>query len=224
MKNRIVGSIVAVAMLALGAGCGGTELAEPEQLQAPDMEMVVQAAEEEPRPVEDLMGGLDREQGVLHVEEGSVGIVLEQLKAQRVDETTYVFNDELSNEQTKFVVKPYPLPYWPTIIKRCPNGQLVFSWQKCPSLIYADPLIRIWRNASCNWKVQTASVGVCTNTSTGGSYRYYYLDAWKCGRGFGFCVERRAAMAIRYDYVRSACDPALISNVQSTNYNYLCKP
>jgi hypothetical protein len=30
-------------------------------------------------------------------------------------------------------------------------------------------------------------------------------------------------VGVRTDYVLASCDPSLISNVQSTNYNFLCK-
>ena len=66
-------------------------------------------------------------------------------------------------------------------------------------------------------------MGACANTSSGGSYRDEYLQAWKCGLGSGLCVEVRAATAIHTDYVLASCDPALISNVQSTHYTFPCK-
>jgi hypothetical protein len=219
--NRIFGSIAMMGVLALGAGCGGTEL---EEVRSPDMESVTQAAAtEEPRKVDDLIGALDRNEGVLHVREDSQDIVLKELQAQPVDSGTYLTKDALTGEETRFAIKVYPFPFWPTLFKLCPNGQWVLSWQQCPTLVLSDPLTRVWMNSSCNRQIQAASVGTCVNTSSGASYRYQYLESWKCGLGTGFCVERRAATAIRYDYVLASCDPSLISNVQSTNYNFLCK-
>jgi hypothetical protein len=219
--NRIFGSIAVMGVLALGAGCGGTEL---EPVQSPDMESVTQAAEmEEPRKVDDLMGALDRDEGVLHVREDSQDIVLRELQAQPVENGFYVTKDALTGEASRFSLKVYPLPIWPTLFKLCSNGQWVFSWMQCPTLIVNDRLTRVWMNSSCSRRIQVASTGTCVNTSSGASYRYQYLESWKCGVGTGFCVERRAATAIRYDYVLASCDPSLISNVQSTNYNFLCK-
>jgi len=217
--NRIFGSIAVMGVLALGVGCGGTEL---DEAQTQDMASVTQAAEE-PRKVDDLIGALDRNEGVLHVREDSQDIVLRELQAQPVDDGTYVTKDAVTGEATKFAIKICPFPIWPTLFKLCPNGQWVFSWLQCPTLIVNDPLTRVWMNSACSWKIQAASTGSCVNTSSGASYRYQYLESWKCGVGTGFCVERRAATAIRYDYVLASCDPSLISNVQSTNYNFLCK-
>jgi hypothetical protein len=218
--NRIFGSIAVMGALVLGAGCGGTEL---EAAQSQDLEAVSQAATEEPRKVDDLIGALDREDGVLYAREDMLDISLRELQAQPTADGAYVTKDAVTGEATRFVLKPYPFPYWPSLFKLCPNGQWVLSWKQCPTLIVNDPLTRVWMNSSCSWKIQSASTGACVNTSSGGSYRYWYLESWKCGLGTGFCVERRAATAVRYDYVLASCDPSLISNVQSTNYNFLCK-
>ncbi|PTL81762.1 hypothetical protein [Vitiosangium sp. GDMCC 1.1324] len=220
MMNRVFGSIAVMGVLALGAGCGGTEL---EEAQSPDMEAVTQAATEEPRKLDDLIGALDRDQGVLHVRDDSQDVVLRELQAQRVDETTYLTKDALTGEATKFVLQAYPLVKWLSLFKLCPNGQYVFSWLQCPTLIVNDPLTRVWMNSTCNWKIQSAGLSSCVNTSSGASYRFQYLEAWKCGVGTGFCVERRGATAVRYDYALASCDPSIITNVQSTNYNFLCK-
>jgi len=218
--NRIFKSITLVGVLALGMGCGGTELEE-----APSQELEVAAQEAEgveSRKVEDMIGALDPAEGILHVQEGSQDLVLKELQAQPVGEGVYVSKDELTGEESRFALKLTPLPYWPTLFKRCSNGQWVLSWQKCPVLIIEDPLRRIWIRSSCGWKIQSAAAGVCVNSGSG-SYRYQYLEAWRCGVGTGICTERRAATAIRYNYVYPACDTSVISSVQSTNYNYLCR-
>lgn len=217
--NRIFGSIAVMGALAFGAGCGGTEL-EPAQPQ--ELEAVAQAATEEPRKVEDMIGALDRDQGVLYARDDMQDITLRELQAQPNGDGSYVTKDALTGEATKFVIKPVPFPNWPFFFKLCPNGQWVLSSMQCPTLVLSDPLTRVWLNSSCGWKIQAASTSACVNSGSG-SYRYQYLEAWKCGVGSGFCVERRAATAIRYDYVLASCDPSLISNVQSTNYNFLCK-
>lgn len=218
--NRVFGSIAVMGVLALGAGCGGTEL-EPAQPQ--ELEAVAQAATEEPRKVDDMIGALDRDQGVLYARDDMKDITLRELQAQPNGDGTYVTKDALTGEVSKFAIKLIPFPNWPFFFKLCPNGQWVPSSAQCPTLVLSDPFTRVWMNSSCSWQYQLGSSGVCVNTSSGGSYRYEYLQAWKCGLGSGFCVERRAATAIRYDYVLASCDPALISNVQSTNYNFLCK-
>lgn len=218
--NRIFGSIAVMGVLALGAGCGGTEL---EPAQAPELETATQAATEEPRKVDDMIGMLDRDQGVLYAREDMTDVTLRELQAQPNGDGTYVTKDALTGEATKFAIKIIPFPGWPIFFKLCPNGQWVPSSAQCPTLVLSDPFTRVWMNSSCSWKIQAASTAACVNTASGGSYRYQYLESWKCGLGTGFCVERRAAMAIRYDYVLASCDPSLISNVQSTNYNFLCK-
>ncbi|ATB30940.1 hypothetical protein [Melittangium boletus] len=221
MMNRIFGRITVMGILALGVGCGGTVLEE--DVEGQSLDSVVQAAQQEtPRKVEDLIGALDRQAGVLHVVEGSQAIVLKELKAERIDNNTYMTRDELTGEQWRYSIVPYPGVLWPKWFKLCPNGQLVFTSMECPTRIVDDPLVRVWQNSSCGFRVQAASTGACVNASSG-SYRYEYLLAYKCGVGTGFCVERPAAMAIRYDYILNACDPSLISNVQSENHNYLCK-
>ncbi|MFL5358803.1 hypothetical protein [Archangium sp.] len=218
--NRIFGSIAVMGVLALGAGCGGTEL-EPAPSQ--ELEAVAQAATEEPRKVEDMIGALDREGGVLYARDDMRDITLRELQAQPNADGSYVTKDALTGEATRFTLKLVPFPNWPSFFKLCPNGQWVLSWMQCPTLVLSDPLTRVWMNSSCSWQIQAGSTGTCVNTSSGGSYRYQYLQAWKCGLGAGFCVERRAATAVRTDYVLASCDPSLISNVQSTNYNFLCK-
>jgi len=218
--NRIFGRITMMGFLALGVGCGGTV---QEEVESQSLNSVAQAAEQEqPRKVDDLIGALDRQAGVLHVLDESQGIVLKELKAEQVGSNTYLTRDELTGEQWRYSVMPYSRSIWFKWFKLCSNGQWVLSSMQCPTLIINDPLVRVWQNSSCGYRVQAASTGACTNVSSG-SYRYEYLTAYKCAVGTGFCVERPAAMAIRYNYVLNACDPSLISSVQSENHNYLCK-
>lgn len=219
MMNRILGRLAVLSLLTLGVGCGGTEL---DAVQSEPLDAMAQAAEE-PRKAEDLLGALDRKQGVLHAVDDSRGIVLEQLKAQDAGNGTYVSKDELTGEEWRYSLKLYSRSSWFPFLKRCPNGQYVLRTMECPSILISDPLVRVWQNSSCSLRLQQASTSACTNVSTGGSYRYQYVESWKCGVGTGFCVERPAITAIRYDYSLSMCDPAVITNVQGTNHNYLCK-
>jgi hypothetical protein len=167
-----------------------------------------------------MIAALDPAEQVLHVQEGSQDIALKELQAVRQSDGYYLSKDELTGEQSRFIIKPYPLSFWPTLFKRCSNGQYVLSWQQCPILIAQDPLNRIWIRASCSWKIQSAAVGVCTASGTG-SYRYQYQEAWRCGVGTGICRERRAATVLRYNYAFSAC--STLSSVTTTSSNYLCR-
>ncbi|WP_224249515.1 hypothetical protein [Hyalangium gracile] len=221
-QSRIFRSVVVIATaLGFGAGCGGTvdEQLEPAQ----ELDSVAQeAVAEEPRKFEDLIAGLDRDAAVLHTIDSEQDISLRQLQAVKIGENKYEMKDALTGDVTRFAVQVYPITVWPSLLKRCSNGQIVFSWQTCPTRIVTDPLTRVWKNSSCNWRVQAASTSACTNTSSGGSYRYQYLEAWKCGVGTGYCVERRAVRTIRYDYDLAACNPAIITGVTPTAYDFLC--
>lgn len=219
MLNRIFGRFAVMSLLALGAGCGGTEL---EEVQTDAMESVAQAAEEEPRKVEDMIGAIDRDENVLYAQEGSERIVLDQLKAQDTGRGTYVTKDELSGEEWTYALKPVPIRLWPTFFKLCSNGQWIRSTQTCPKLFLSGQLIRVWSRASCSFRVQAASTSACTNVS-GGSYNIQYQEVYKCGVGTGFCVERPAITAIRYNFNVSACVMPYVSSVQGLNTNYRCR-
>jgi hypothetical protein len=222
MQGEVVRSIIIVAAaLGLGVGCGGTleEQLEPTQ----DLEVVAQEAEE-PRKVEDLIGALDRNEGVLHVLDSAQDIVLSQLAAVRIDETYYQTRDQLTGEATRFRLQPYPISKWLYFWKLCPNGQWVPSWVTCPTTIYQDQFTRVWKNSTCNRKIQSASWSACTNTSSGSSYNFQYREAWKCGVGTGYCVERRAVKIVRYDYDLAYCDPSIVTGITPVSYDFLCKP
>lgn len=219
--NRIFKHITLAGVLALGIGCGGTELDEsqvnPHQLES--MEQAEEGVEE--RKVEDMIGALDSAEGVLHVQEGSEDTVLNELRAERQSDGSYLTKDALTGEETRFNLKPQPLPFWPTLFKRCPStGQWVPYWQPCPVNIYSDRITRIWIRSSCSWKIQSPAVGVCVNSGSG-SYRYQYVEAWRCGVGTGICVERRSATVLRYNYAFPACSN--VSSVTTTAANYLCR-
>lgn len=222
--NRFFKSITLAGILALGIGCGGTELDETQPQETQEMAAVEQAADEgtEARKVEDMIAALDSGEGVLHVQEGSQDIALRELQAQPQRDGSYVTKDELTGDQTRFVIKPYPVPSWPQIFIRCPTGQWVPYWQKCPANIYSDLITRIWIRSSCSWKVQSASYGLCVNSGSS-SYRYQYMEAWRCGVGTGICRERRAVTAIRFNYAYAACNSSVITSVTNTSFNYLCK-
>ncbi|MBN1203947.1 MAG: hypothetical protein JXB05_03350 [Myxococcaceae bacterium] len=224
MKSRIVRSLVIItAALGLGTGCGGTleEQLEPTQ----ELEVLAQEAEaEEPRKVEDLLGALDRTEGALHVVDTEQEIALAQLEAVKVADGTFQTKDPLTGELTKFRLVPYPISRWPFIWKICSNGQIVPNWVVCPTNIYSDPYTRIWKNSKCNRKIQSASWSACTNTSSGGSYNFQYREAWKCGVGTGYCVERRAVKTVRYNYDLAWCDPSIVTGITPVSYDFLCKP
>jgi hypothetical protein len=224
MKSTIVRSLVIItAALSLGTGCGGTleEPVEPTQ----DFEMVEQeAAAEEPRKVEDLIGSLDRNEGVLHVLDTAQDIVLGQLKAVRAADGTFQTKDELTGDVTSFRLAPQPYSRWIWFFKICPNGQIVPNYVVCPTSIYSDQFTRIWKNSTCNRKIQNAAWSACTNTSSGGSYNFQYREAWKCGVGTGYCVERRAVKTVRYDYDLAYCDPFIVTGVTPVTYDFLCRP
>ncbi|NMO17525.1 hypothetical protein HPC49_25370 [Pyxidicoccus fallax] len=215
--------VVIAAVLGLGTGCGGVVEEQPESLPEEAVE-IQEAAAEAPRKLDDLIAALDREEGVLHTLDTEQGTALAQLKAVRIDSERYQMKDELTGDTTVFRVLPYPGPRWWPLFKLCPNGQYVFSWLQCPTNIYSDRLTRIWRNSSCSWRVQNAGWSSCTTTSTGTSYKYQYMEAWKCGVGTGFCVERRAVRTVRWNYDLAACDPAIVTGVTPSAYDYLCKP
>lgn len=220
MLNRIFGRFAVLSLLTLGVGCGGTEM---EEVQTDAMDSVAQAAEEEtPRKVEEMIGAIDRDENVLYAQEGSEGIALEQLKAQSTGKGTYVTKDELSGEEWSYALKPVPIRIWPTLFKYCSNGQWIRTSQTCPKLVASGQLIRIWSRASCSFRIQAASTSVCTNVS-GGSSKTEYQEVWKCGVGTGFCVERPAITAIRYNYGVSACNASFITSVQGLNANYRCR-
>ena len=220
-RHHFIQALALATTFAFGVGCGPASVQE--ELAAPPLEAVEQNAES-PFGITDMIGGLDRAGGVLYAESSSVDLTLKQLAATRQSDGTYLTTDPLTGERTKFSVKAVPLSNWPFFWKLCPNGQWVPSWATCPTLISSDTFTRVWKNAACNWKVQSAGWGACVNTASGGSYNYQYYDAWKCGRGTGYCVERRAVRTVRYDYDLAACNPAIITGVTPITYDFLCKP
>lgn len=222
VQGRIVRSVVLFATaLGFSAGCGGTI---DDQEPAQDQTFATQeAAAEEPHKVEDLAAFLDRDQGVLHTLDTERDMALRQLEAVKIDDARYQAKDPLSGEVSIFSVQAYAAKAWWPIFKFCPNGQIVPSWVICPQLIAQDPLTRIWKNSQCTWKIQSAGWSSCTTNSSGSSYNYQYIEAWKCGIGVGYCVERKAVRTVRWDYDLAACNPAIITGVTPTTYDYLCK-
>lgn len=223
MSNPRHDFIKALALAATFALVGCGPVAEQEETAAPELEAVEQNSDSSQFGVEDLIGGLDRVDGLLYAESSSVDVTLQQLAAQRQADGSYLTTDALTGEQTRFFVRPIAYADWLRFWKRCPNGQWVPSWFTCPTVVYEDRFIRVWQNASCNWKVQSASWSACFPSGTGGSYRFQYYEAWKCGVGKGFCVERRAVRTVRYDYALAACNPSLITGI-TPRYDFLCKP
>lgn len=210
---------------ALLAGCQGAmteeELAAESGLQ---MSTTEQAAEEEPRLVEDIMGGLDQEEGLLHVNEKYTGVALEQLQAVDLGDGFYESTDELTGTVSKFQLKPYPLDSFIRLWKFCAaTSEWVFYWRPCPTKIFDNGIIRLWLNSSCSRKVQSAGWGACFGYGPGYSGRYYYLEAWKCGVGTGFCVERYAAKTMRFNYNISTCSAGNLLSASTTQYDYLCR-
>ncbi|AKQ65785.1 hypothetical protein A176_002697 [Myxococcus hansupus] len=223
-QTRIARSVLAVvAALGLGTACGGpVEELQPEVMEETAALDADAVENEPPRKLEDLIGALDREAGVLHVMDTAEQIVLSQLKAQRTGTAQYVTKDELTGDTTYFTVTRHPWKEWPLMFKLCPTGEAVLPWIPCPTTIFADPLTRIWQNASCTRRVQAPAWGICNNTFDGNSYDIEYRDAWRCGVGTGFCVERRAAKTVRYDYALAYCNSGLLTNVTPQNFDYLC--
>jgi hypothetical protein len=220
-KHDFIKALALAATFALSVGCG--PVSEQEDTAAPELEAVEQNADTQ-LGIEDMIGGLDRAGGVLYAESSSVDLSLRQLAAVRQVDGSYITTDVLTGEKTKFTVRPIAYADWLRFWKLCPNGQWVPSWATCPTLIVADNFTRVWKNAACNRKVQSAGWGTCFNTAAGGSYRFQYYEAWKCGRGTGFCVERRAVRTVRYDYDLAACNPTIITGVAPVTYDFLCKP
>jgi hypothetical protein len=223
MRSKLTGCLV--MMGALLVGCQGAmteeELATESGLQ---MSVVSQAAEEEPRMAEDIIGGLEHEAGVLHAEEKSAGVVLDQLKARQVATGVFEATDELTGNTTRFSLKLYPWDSFLRLWKYCPaTNEWIFYWLTCPVKIVDTGTTRIWKNSSCGRKVQSAGWGACVNTSSGGSNRYYYLEAWKCSVGTGYCVERYAAKTMRFNYDLAACNPNMLLSAYTTSYDFLCK-
>jgi hypothetical protein len=222
VQSRIVRSVVIIATaLGFGAGCGGTiDEMEPVQEEAFATQ---EAAAEEPRKLEDLAAFLERDAGILHTVDTEQAMALRQLEAVKINDSQYQSKDTLTGEVSIFRVQPYSIKAWLPLLKICPNGQIVPYWVTCPTIIAQDPLTRVWKNSSCGWKIQNAGWSACTNTSSGSSYRYQYYEAWKCGVGSGYCVERRAVKTVRYNYDLAMCDPAIITGVTPTAYDFLCK-
>jgi hypothetical protein len=221
--SRLTSCLAVVGVLMMGAGCEGA-VTEEEFASGAGLQMTMQAAEEEPRKAEDIIAGLEHSQGILHVEERSAGIALEQLRAVRVDASTYEATDELTGNTTRFQLKLYPWDSFLRLWKWCPTlGQWIFSWYTCPTVIVDTGTTRVWKNSSCSRKVQSASWGVCNNTSSGNSNRYYSLEAWKCGVGTGYCVERYAAKTLRFNYDMAGCNANMLLSASTTSYDMLCK-
>lgn len=220
--SRLTSCLALVGALWMGVGCQGA-LPEEAEASGANLSSVEQAAEEQ-RSVNDIIAGLDAAQGILHSEEKSASIALAQLKAVRVDTSTYEATDELSGETTRFQVKLYPFDTFIKLWKWCPTlGQYIFTWQTCPTVLVNTGTTIIWKNSSCSRKIQTAGWGACTNTSSGGSNRYYYLEAWKCGVGTGYCVERYAAKTMRFNYDQANCGADMLLSASTTSYDLLCK-
>lgn len=221
--SKLSSCLAVVGALWLCTGCQGA-VPEGELASEAGLQTMTQAAAEEPRKVDDIIAAIDPAQALLHVEEKSVGITLEQLKAVRVDTELYEATDELTGETTRFRVKAYPLSSFIKLFKWCPNvSQWVLSWLECPSVLTSTSSTIVWKNSSCGRKVQTAGWGACVNTNTGGSNRYYYLEAWKCGVGTGYCVERRAAKTLRFNYDLANCNADMLLSASTTQYEMLCK-
>lgn len=215
-RHDFIKALALAATFAL-VGCG--PVSEQEDTAAPELEAVEQNADTQ-FGVEDLIGALDRVEGVLYAESSSVDVTLQQLEAQRQADGSYLTTNPLTGEQTKFVVRPIAYVDWLPIFKVCPNGQLVPVWATCPTPNNPGNYTRVWKNASCNRLVQSASWSACFPSDTGGSYRFQYYEAWKCGRGTSRCVEWRAERTVRYDYGLPACIPPLIGT--TAKYDFLC--
>lgn len=223
IRARLTSYLAVVGAMVIGAGCQGP-LPEDEFAAESDLQMTMQAAEGEPRKIEDLVGGLDHEEGILHVEEKSVEVVLKKLRAERVNDVTYEALDEVTGELLRFRLDVHPPEIFVNLFKECPEtGQTVFIWQRCPTRTDSSPLTRVWKNSSCSYKVQSAQVGLCSNTSTGSSSRVYAIEAWKCGVGTDYCVEHRATKKLRFNYEVADCNPERFKSITSFEYDYLCK-
>lgn len=227
MQARIMRSVVVIAAaFGVGAGCGAA-IEEQQEPLLEEASIAQEATAEEPQgphKVEDLIGTLDPDEGVLHTLDTHRDIVLQELKAEKVDAEKYQIKDELTGAVTVFHVIIYPWDKWLNLHKLCSNGQLIPWWQTCPTKIpWLDRLTRIWRNASCNWKIQSASWSPCTTASSGNSYQFQFMESWKCGVGRGFCVERQAVQIVRWDYAYASCDPSIVTGVTPTTNNYLCR-
>ncbi len=223
--SRLTSCLAVMGALWMGAGCQGA-VPEGEFGAGTDLglQTTAQAAVEEPRRADDIIAGLEAEQGILHAEERSAGIALEQLKAVRVDADLYEATDELTGDTTRFRLQLYPLDRFLSIWKWCANvGQWTLSWLACPSVLTSTKTTIVWKNSSCNRVVQSAGWGACVNNSSGGSNRYYYLEAWKCGVGTSYCVERRAARTMRFNYDLAACNADMLLSASTTHYDMLCK-
>jgi hypothetical protein len=223
-RSRLTSCFAVVGALLIGAGCQGS-LPEEELTTEQDVQLTSQALEgEEPRKVEDLIGGLDPEESVLHVEEQSGDVVLEQLQAVRIGDGLYEATDELTGEVSRFQIKFYPWDQWLRLWKYCPaTNEWILSWRPCPTKIVSNIFIRVWKNSSCSRLVQTAGWGSCTGYGLGYSTRTYNLEAWKCGVGTGYCVERPAAKTLRFNYSQPGCGQSMLLNISTISNDYLCK-
>jgi len=226
-QTRLTSCLTLLGALLIGAGCQGA-LTEEELAAESDLQMSMatteQAAEEEPRKVEDIMGGLDQEEGLLHVNEKYTDVALRQLQAVDLGDGSYESTDELTGVATRFQVKTYPLDSFIRLWKFCAaTGEWVFFWRPCPTKIIDNGIIRIWLNSSCARKVQSAGWGACFGYGPGYSGRYYYLEAWKCGVGTGFCVERYAARTLRFNYNVAGCNAGNLLNASTTQGDFLCR-
>jgi len=226
-QSRLTSCLTLLGALLIGAGCQGG-MTEEELAAEADQQMSMatteQAAEEEPRKVEDLMGGLEVEAGILHVNDQYVDVTLKQLQAVRLADGSYEATDELTGELNRFTLKPYPIDNFIRLWKYClATNEWVLSWRPCPTKIMDTGTIRIWRNSSCARKVQSAGWGACFGYGPGYSGRYYYLEAWKCGVGTGFCVERYAAKTLRFNYNVAGCNTGNLLNASTTQYDFLCR-
>ena len=227
VRSMRMSCLAVVGALLIGTGCNVAmseeELAVESDLQMSTASQAVEG-EEEPRMVEDIMGGLDQEEGLLHVNERYVGTALEQLQAKDLGDGSYESTDELTGTVTRFQVKPYALDSFIRLWKFCPaTSEWVFFWRPCPTKIIDNGIIRIWLNSSCARKVQSAGWGACFGYGPGYSGRYYYLESWKCGVGTGFCVERYAAKTLRFNYNVAGCGSGNLLNASTTQHDYLCR-
>jgi hypothetical protein len=221
--SRLTSCLAVVGVLVMGAGCQGA-ITEGELAAETGLQMTEQAATEEQRNPADIIAGLEASQGILHAEERSADIALGQLKAVRVDASTYEATDELTGDTTRFQIKLYPADSFIRLWKWCPTlGQYILYWYECPTVLTSTSTTIVWKNSSCSRKIQSASWGVCSNNSSGGSNRYYYLEAWKCGVGTGYCVERRAAKTMRFNYDLANCNADMLLSASTTSYDMLCK-
>ncbi|SEU25140.1 hypothetical protein SAMN05443639_111190 [Stigmatella erecta] len=218
MRNKLMKSAVILAVaVGFGTGCGGTS-EEPEF--APDLETAGQeAVAEEPRKIEDLSAVFDDEEGVLHVVDTEQDTVLKQLGATQVDSTSYEAINRPTGEKLFFTLKPSPISVWPRLFTRCPNGQYVLNGRPCPKLELQTPNLQVWKNSSCSQRIQAAGTSACVTSSvTGTSYKYQYLESWKCGVGTGYCVNWKSIQSLRYNYNLAACGGNPVSISQTANY------